>query len=433
MIGHNSITNQTFGVACWLIGLCLAVGSVAQAETAEEALKAVLEEGWGDSIKVVRVAEEHFAEAQRLAPGDVRVPLAMAWVQMKHRRYSTAEELIDKALKLDAQSLPAHRAKIFLLTLTKRNSNALTQMTTVAKSFPEIGSPQEAQVTETCRLMGRIFGYLEGPMLNSVGPNLLADAERKLTASLLSTRLEAFAKARLEVSKQFAGLSLDTEQTREEEKVAQKDQKESTSERLAEEKESIEANKAQLEEQASKATQEAQQAVGEIDAKVAPIDAGLTQINVQGAQIRNDLSSVQLDINRALAEAENAFNNEDPIREALWQREANRLRNIRLNLENQYRVLDAQAATLNQQKAALLNQRQAIATRYDAYMKQLGRQSTNLTLTARRVSRDLERNDKPATGNTSKTSNLSTRLIALTTYVEFPLDQERQRLLETLP
>lgn len=421
------------GYRVWALGLAVLALSVpvrAQEDSFDGRVAKVLEEGWGPSIKSLTPAQEHFEAAEALG-GDHRAKQALMLVNLKHRRYTTVDELAGKLLEEDPSLVAPRAARIWVQMLNKKYSAALVEMETLAKNLPENPTPaQEEQVTDTAQFLGRLVGYLEGPGGDVLGKNLAGDHVKKIEA-LLSTsgRREAFAEGRKKVADLHAGVALDSEQLKADEKEAEARQKEIDRERIAREKSSVGEEKASIEELASKSTRETTEAVAEIDKQLAPLNAQFARLAAEGSRVQAQIGSLELDLGRALQLAND--NRDDPNQQIIWLREADRIRIIQRNFQNQYANLNAEATRINSLRGALDNQRRTKIANYEADMKRLGKQATILSRTEKRINLDEKKVDKPVTGNTSRVQSSNAKAAALSSYADFPLEQEKQRLLDT--
>jgi hypothetical protein len=145
--------------------------------------------------------------------------------------------------------------------------------------------------------------------------------------------------------------------------------------------------------------------------------------------LKERMISLDRDISRLLRLAGST---EDPVVAARYQREADRLEAVRAGYAAEYGVLEARAARVRTQQAALLGERDAAIARYNAEAKRLGKEQIKLAQTQKRIAREEDRNRKAPTGHSDKVYVLSQKVAALTTYVPFPLEQAKARLVESL-
>src|SRR5579871_1577153 len=83
-----------------------------QASGVAAEVEKILESGWKPSQANYDTAKQHYDAAKSAAPGDVRVPYAMALVAMQNHRTADASVYLDEALAGDKPLLPVRRAKI---------------------------------------------------------------------------------------------------------------------------------------------------------------------------------------------------------------------------------------------------------------------------------------------------------------------------------
>jgi hypothetical protein len=421
---------RIWGIALGTIVVLALSSQVRAQETFEGRVTKLLEEGWGASIKSLAPAQEHFEAAEQLG-GDHRAKLAMMLAFLKHRRYSEVDDLAAKLLENDPAMISAREARIWVQMLNKKYPAALVEMETLAKNLPETASPaEEENIVEAAQFLGRLIGYLEGPGGDTLGKNQAADHVKKIESLLVATgRREAFAEGRKRVADQHAGVALDSEQLKADEKEAEEKRKALERERLAKEKTNIGENKAEIEDLASKATRETTEGVAEIDKQMAPLNAQFARLSGEAQRVQLQIGNLNLELGRVLQIVDD--NKKDPVQQAIWLREADRIRIVQGQYQSQYAALNAEAVRVNTQRAALDQQRRTKIANYEADMKRLGKQAQILSKTEKRINQDEKRAEKPATGNTLKVQSSNAKAAALSSYVDYPLERQRQRVLES--
>lgn len=398
--------------------------AVAWAESFENELTALLEEGWGDSFRSVSLAQKHYDAAAPQAGGDLRLHLAMALVNARHRRYSTADGLLKEVLEIDPQHRAAREMQIWILMLSRKYTEGLTAINSQVGKLP----PGEAG-NESLGLFGSLYGYLDGPGSSAVAPNVLADHEKRLLAQLSPTQQKIFQAARGAIRRQYQEMALDHEQAKEEAKQQQESEKAELKEQLSKQGDKVAEQKESVDSQASEVEQDATQKLAELEKQMTPLNAEVARLNVVGARLNAEIAALTAQINTLLGQAATT---DDPAQQAILQAQANRLIGIRGRYQADYAAADAEARRINAARLQLEGERRQAIAAYQAKMQALGKAAKQLERTEKRIAQDTKRAARPATGASSRVRSLSAKVTALSTYVEFPLDRERQRILDSL-
>ena len=425
-------------LAASVVVTCVAVcslvaspGAYAADEAYQRELSQLLDVGWGASSRALGPAEQHFEAAQLASPGDQRAIYAFALVNLKHRRYARAAELLDEALASHPEDLFARQAKTWLLVLTKKYDAALVEVEAIGEVLQSDDSrkarPEAA--TETAHFLGRSIGYLAGPAEKAVDQALLERAVKKLEAGFSTAEARAFDQGRDDVLKQYDELSLRNDQARTDALEEETEHKERLAQQLADERAAVAGQKSEVDELASKARSAVDAKLAELEQQIAPLNLAFNRLEASSRPIGARIADLDRDIGGLLHDADDS---PDPQERAYLRREADRLSRLRNQHEVQYAALDAEARQINAQRSVLANQRQQAIVQYEEAMQRLGREAVNLRKREKRVAVEERAVARPASGNNAGVRSQAARVAAFTTYHQFPLEQERQRLLKTL-
>lgn len=413
--------------------LCLFGGVIAADEAARptaQVVEELLEVGWGKPPAALSRAQEIYGFEAADVPGRGKwLHYAFALVNVKHRQYADAVKLLDKAIKLEEGFLPAHEAKIWLLIQLKKQETAVEQMERTAEVAGQ--AQQAAGVTpklrETAAYLGRVFGYLSGPVKGAVAEPRLDEAREAIDEHLGESLAADFAAGAKEVDDQFTELFLAKEQTRDDAKQLEDEFKQSERERLEKEKGGVSERQGEIDETVSKLREEIDARLAEIDKKIEPLDQTLANLNAQGAQVNASLAANEREIARWLDLADST---DDPVLQLRYRSEADRLSAISVRLDRDLATLESQARRVQGELAALAGQRNAAIGRFEAEMKRLGREAGDLRKQARRIDKESQSAAKPSSGNVAAVRSLQAKAKSLTTYQPFPLEREKERVLE---
>jgi hypothetical protein len=387
--------------------------------------------GWKTSATALTSAKPHFEKAQAAAPQDARPAYAMALIAIKNSKHDEARKWLNEALTQRKDDLASQRALVWIDLLTKQNAAALSGMKRMAESLAPGSSAQPDERQAMAESLGRMIGYLSAPAAGSVPEDELTATEQEVLASLPRSLHINFVDAKNEIAAKFAQLKTDLGQQQETAIAEQTEQKNLAAKKLEEDKDDLAAAKDSLAEQAQKAKDKFDAEESSLKKEMEPLARRLNALDGQARNLRNFLINVDRDIDRLVASAA-LQRGRDTIREAALLREADRLRLSSRNERDSLFRVEQEMALVRNQGAALerkLREAQAVLQeemrRFNAEGTKLNRAEKGLKAVARKV-------DEPVTGNNSKTRVSATKLAALSTYEEFPLEQEKQRLLDSL-
>lgn len=408
----------------------LAAAEPATSPALRSALTSLLNDTWEKSADGLLLADKHHRAAAVAGPGDPRVDFALALVQLRYLKYADAEQTLNRLAKAEPEFLPAAQAKIYLSVLMKKHSSALAQIEELNRRVATKPAAVDAtQRNEAIEFLGRMFGYYEGPAAGLVSQATVAEVRRRVMEPLGTDDRELFSTAFGSVADRFSQLDDDKRRTQEETKVAEAKQKELDLKRLEAEKGIIAADKNSLQQQAAEAQKQAQEQIDVLDQQIAPLDAEYARINGQGQILRTRIAQIDVSISNLLAQADAEA---DPVVKASLLGQADLLTFQVRRIELDYQVLDAQAAQVLARRNTLLNQRRGIVARYEDTAKRLGVEAAKLGRNEKRIVVEQKQALKPVTGISPHVQNKATTTASITTYVEFPLERERLRILNSL-
>lgn len=394
-------------------------------------LTRLFEIGWKPSFQVLDAAQAEYERLQADTPDDSRLTYALALVQLKHRRYERASELLSEAVAAQPEDLELRRGLIWTLMILKRHDAALVAMAEMVERLPEPAN-EDAPAVAASRFLGRMFGYLEGPGASgspAAAEDCVSERDR-LRENLTASRGEAFDAGRSSVLEKFDELSLAHEDAQSQAKVVEAKNRERVGQRLDQEKEQVAAEKADVDQQAKAAEEQYAAEITPLDKKLTAIDVELGKINSAGRAVLANLTAVRADLDRWTLIADTSKN---PVERDRALRQVLRLRPVAQQLDLEYASLDVQAARLNAQRAEIESARDVVQNTYDNTMHRLGRTAGKLRKTEKRISADEKKFDRPPTGSNPATRAKAAQATAFSTYEAYPLEKEKQRLLEQQP
>ncbi len=389
----------------------------------------LLATGWTRSIQARKDAQEQYERLSAAAPPDGRIVYAYALVQIYQYRYADAVKLLDRVLEMDSKNVEAAKLRLWVGVLLKDYDRSLGRMQKMTDALPaEATDPKaEAPNAETAALLGRLAGFLEGPVQSSVNKSAFAATIGRLDTQLTGKRKDAFQKGRRAVLRQFAALDEERDITKaaaveSSEKIKQKvvaDLKEQSADLAAK----LEAEQTRLADLRKSMGYELEKIDGEMQTanqrlQQATMTAGDASLRAQQADVR-------------VAEFLDLANRErDP------------------NLQQQY-LLDAARWRLERdQRAAFSNEQARHVDVATGHVRQLQQQrigvetrwqresggAAKLEGSLKRTLKDKDRYaKKKIDSNNAQTADQQRRSTALATYVPLPvvLEEEKERIIRS--
>lgn len=398
----------------------------------KQAVKKLFDVGWRTSLKSRLAADRQWDVVEQLAPGDLRAKYAYALVLIKQRRYSDAVRQLDELLQRDSRSVPFWRAKLWLSVLTKHYDQALVEMDRLSQLVSDEAAPAEpaAKRLDAARLLGVMGGFLAGPAGGAVTKADLQAQTRRLLGRLNEEQQAAFEEGRRSVIERFSALSAEKTDSEGEAKEEAEQERQRQLADLEKQAEQIEAQRDELSSRRDKLRREAQQELAKITQEDRPLLDRLAQLDSQAVVVRRELALVVSEISRLRGRAQQE---KDGIVKDSLLREADRLSILASRYDADLTVLRRQAAVIDGQRAELQRRYQQTQASYRSQLAALGDESAQLDRLARRNSFVKRKAGKPTKGDLRRARAIAARAKALSTYEEFPLEREKQRLLSLFP
>jgi len=422
-------------VACLLAGpaVCLLVAPLAGAEPADAALRKgiaqLLEQGWPLSAQARAEAKTQFEQLNTSAPDDPSLCYAYALVQLRQQQHKQAAELLDGILKADKEHLAAWRARAWLLMLQRRPDAALVAMDQLSRLLPQAAAQDPPSELELARFLGRMFGFLEGPARSDQVDSLRAPHERTVLDRLDPPQRDAFQQARQEVRDKFQQLAAGNQQDRAQAQQQWAEHAERVGKQLEQERQQLNAQSEAARQRRDDAQSQLQSALGEIATADQPLVASLATIERQASAVKREVVLLEDEIvllSNRLARAR------DPHEIAHLRLEIERLEIIQSRYWGDLSLLERDASPLLAQRAVLERRAADAQARFQQQIRDAEQLLAQLVQRARRIDMDQRQLARRDGSLPPGIRGRETQMTALTTYEPFPLEAEKQRLLESL-
>jgi hypothetical protein len=415
-------------VVCLLLWLPLA----AQADDAavKQGVARLFEVGAQNTVKARAAAEEHYNDLKNAAPTDVRITYAYALVQIKHHKYAEASKLLDEVVAARKTDRQAWKAKSWLSVITKNYAAALVDLDRLSQLLPADAAEgdEEEQHLELSRYLGRVFGFLEGPAADAVIDPQREAARKKILARLTEPRQLAFEEGRSRVLAAWSGLGVEKEESEEKAKGVAEEEREKLLKDLETRKAQLAERRAEIGPRREKLRSELTAERDSLAKEERPFLADLNVINAQAAGIRRELDFYAADILRLQWRFERE---KDPVLRDRLRRELDRTNFLAARVDGNLATLQRQAAGVQAQLAEVQRRHLQAAARINGELARLDNESAALDKQEKRHDIDTGKAKKPAVGDVRRSRAISAQAAAFTTYEEFPLEAEKQRLLDS--
>jgi hypothetical protein len=195
-------------------------------------------------------------------------------------------EKVLAVLKTDAE---VWRTRIRLAMLTREYPAALAAMERLAEMVPAAPATDaelEAGHMQTAKFLGRMFGFLEGPVSGDVTAELREASRTRLLSALGESRQRAFDDGRRQVRETYSSLALEKEEAEAEEKTAADAEQEKFLRDLAAEKEGLDPKRDSLAGDREKLQEDARKELENASEDERPLLQQLTAIQQQALLVR---------------------------------------------------------------------------------------------------------------------------------------------------
>ena len=383
---------------------------------AKKAVEQLLDAKWKKGSANKRESETIFAEDPHDKP---EVLVAYVLNRINHNEVDQGLEIAKEFRLRFKQNWDGRILDVWLLTLTDQYDVAIVQMRSLKKQLDAAQKENRltAAVSQSLyRRLGRLIGYLEGPVVEKVNPQLLADTTAILEQNITPQTQQAFTLARQFVKTEYDQLVAQqvAYQNKELVKVAAVNDVEK--EQLEKETELNQDTRAQLVPQLEKLRDEERLQTSLLEQQIGSAQGNLRTISQTAYNLEQQLAFLYAD----LYTIDRRFFNTFAIENQIYQ--------VELELTQQRNAAANQAGIVNGLSNELFGVRQN-------FQRQIGQAQRNL----RRIEVSQKRNNKQlqkiAAGPKiagGKTQSLASRRTALKTYDGLPLELYRQELLDAV-
>ncbi|PQO44389.1 hypothetical protein [Blastopirellula marina] len=404
----------------------------AVAAEASSGVKEILEGGWAigpDSLDKARKARAAFIGS---AADHGALDTAFGLVLIKHHKYEEATTLFESLSTSHPDNQVAWRALIWLYSLQKKSESALLKIDQMSDAIrPTEGDDAiEEETLSTARFLGRMFAYMDGPASSEVSRGVRKLVGDKIEKLMVGARAQEFKTNYDEVTAEFASLTDEGDQARDQAKEDQQMAKEQERQDLVNLRERLEIDQAQAQEKIDGLRSEFTKEQAAFNQMELPLSDAISRLELQLSVVRREILNLTDDLNRLQSQIDET---NDPRRKEELRREMARAEILLGQYQRDNQLILAEGNRLAQRRDAVRASRAEMTRRYEADIKETQDWKANLVRREKRTDLEEKRISRPSKGNTPRVREMGAKATSLRTYADFPLELERHKLLTAAP
>jgi len=395
-------------------------------------VRSMLEKGFVLGRPGLRAAEKHRQAALRLCDDDPRLDYAYGLVLLKQLSHNAAVEQFEAAAnRPGVPYLPAWKASARSRLLKKEYPSGLEKLVRLSRVLEKTDSEWlDAETkSESARWIGRIVGFLQLTLKSKRQTALLEKQDAVIGEILKEERRLAYEAGYRDVHEQFEKLSQQADQVR-----SQAVEQQAAAKKL--EKEAITVERQLVEKEREKLKMTAQEWENWLDEQTATYDKQLGKLKQEHVAIderKQSLSKSTFLVQQEIGVLNNIATNRNnrsgvPLRLLNEIQQRNRWLN---GYHVQYHAALRQMGLIQRNAAVVARQRQSAVRRYEKATGNVVKQSGALDKWTARLNNKAKKIKKKPVGKSVRASWLRRRIRSLRTYVDFDLDAERKRVLDS--
>ena len=414
----------------------------ADRESFRKEVTGLLKDGWPANTPALKNAETHLAAAEAAADDDFRPRYAFALIQLRALKFTEARATMDELVKQFPNELSVRQTHFWVTLLQRDYGGSLPSAIESAKLLSAGNNDKDPFRKDAAVFLGRTFGFLGGLSGPKVPTASINEAEQKILAVLTPGFRAAYDEGRLGVREKRETLAAEKEKVQDAAKAVEAREKAAELEKIAATRADM---KAELDAQAQK-VQTAGADLGAAQAKLkkdgdylqaqfsdlerraAPLKAKIDRADREARSLESDADRAERDKDKD-KDGKGKSSNDDPRD---LRRQAEKVRDSVKKEEGEFDQLDSKARGLRLQYAQLQAQvgvaAQNVASEQDRLAATKKQQQRDERLLK---SRELKAKAPPQ-GSTVEVRLLEAKNVAVGTYVPLFIEQERQRILDSL-
>ena len=355
-----------------------------------------------------------------MQPASSAVSLAYIINRIQHNQTREAMQVATALTTNDPDNLDGWLLKSWLSALIDKYDRALVDLGAAKKRVSDNKALTPAKKIAAYRKMGKLIGFLQGPVKEKVNPDVLESTILTISDGLAGDELDAFNKSRDVVLTRYNDLVKAQGSKAKTELEKQKAEDEHLTESLTKQNISHEQTISQMGSEKERLRMEGNQRVAQLTGQLSPLEGQLASISTSISGIQYDLQLLYNDLAFARNNSRNNFQNNSLffLNDQIRRRE--------FDLYN----LQAEGNNISFQLQSLQSQIAQTQRNYNNQINQIDRQFKKINNT---MKRNRIRIGKVAGGPElakGKKGAMNSRLTALTSYNDLGIELYRQQLLD---
>jgi hypothetical protein len=387
--------------------------------------------GWEGNAASRTASDQQYREIASAGRSNTQTIYAYTLVLMKQRRYEEAIKGLDAVLKAEPNNFGARQNKIRVLMLTKGYDAALVETERLSRLLAQ--APQDQVAAEERRaalqFIGRMFGYWEGPGEGAIAAAALDRARREVEKRLSEVELALYDEARDAVLARYEEITGESQRGREEALSEGEKKREEARQELDQRRAEQQGRRMELLERGDKLRKEIQDNQAEQAKAEQPLIDRLALIDRQAAIPRRERALLLVEADSLRAAAARA---PDPAERDRLLFRAQQVEILAVRYDADLAALERQAAAVNIERARVQERFGRMNASLAGELQTIDRELQAMQANEKRFALDEKRLDRPLVSGTRAVRALEAEAGAFTTYEPLPLEEDRQRLLDSL-
>ncbi len=347
--------------------------------------------------------------------------LAFVLNRMQHNKSREAIKVAGQLTRRYPTSVDGWMIRAWLSALINDYERSLIDMRSLKQQLtnqPKLTQPQKEIIYQR---MGKLVGYLQGPVGDKVNQDILKSTIIFIAAGLPAQTMEEFNKSREDVLTRFEDLAKAQNISVQDQLARQQITDEQTERTLTNQSQILNQSLQQIASEIELVRSEGNQQLSNLDAQRLPLENQLTTLSSQISQASYDLQLLYTDLYYA--------QQVPPIHRTSIFFLSDQIRRRELELY----TMEADAAAISDQLQLLQSQIARTQLTFEARLRNLDRDYAKLNNSNKRTQIKLAKIASGPSIADGKREALTSRLTALTSYDPFPVELYRQQLLDLLP
>ncbi|MEC9092559.1 MAG: hypothetical protein VX438_07640 [Planctomycetota bacterium] len=408
----------------WIFVCVFAFSGVHPAWASDEVAKKLLKEFWSHTKQK---QTDHFFEGVELKSEHAIYAFAL----VKSRQHDVARALaaIESLHEIHSSSPQSWRLKTWLLLRQDKFNGAAVSLGKYIEAVKADKTMDDFSRREAYRFAGRVLGFLEGPVESSVNLVTLDALKRRIFLKIDPELMKALQADSANVKATYRNLM--ESKAKHEENFARID---------AQQRKIKFAQLSKLEVQLSKSKDQLNQQSGTVRTAATQELEGIRQQDIplssQQAVVESELNSINREL-ILLINDYNYWNNlalreKDAVQRAYYFQQAGRIDGLIIQQELRVSQIRRELDRIQIERIALRRRLLAAQETASHQLASISKEIKDISKQERRASNEKMRAVKPTRKIITHSVSLKTRAKSIVTYEQFPLEIERQLLLDLL-